>query len=110
MLHFRLCKNEKKNLNLKVVNSADFQLFKICQILLFLYSLEYKLIWVEILYVGRMQYSLHPGSVSDFFGTFKYDFRVLQNKRLCVARALFVFSDGLLVSSDVNKLQDSGRN
>ena len=45
---------------MKVVNSAKFQLYKICQILLFFYRPEYKLFWVETLLVGRVHYCLRP--------------------------------------------------
>jgi hypothetical protein len=65
----------KKYLTSTIVNSANFQNPKICQILLFLHNLKYTVSEVEILHIDITQHSLHLDLFSDFLKNFKCYFK-----------------------------------
>ena len=77
------------NLNPKVVNSAKFELFQIFQSFLFLCSTNIN--YFELRFCKLVDYIIVyvVGFLLIVFGTLNYDFRILQNKEVHVARPPF---------------------
>jgi hypothetical protein len=65
------------------VNIINFQNLKICQILSFLWSLEYKVFGIETLLIERTQHCSHLEFFTEFFGKLKMTFSNFEKKSTC---------------------------